>query len=175
LYHNAYTTTEVTSGVSWCSDWDNKLLAAGTIVPFSATHGLTGRNKCSWVLTAADNTVGPSIKIKSADYLNFFLHYVEWAGTAALPSSAILPAAEAASFFLGTYAAGTNGAQHLNPLTAVGTTWPLPTSTNFIVNGFFTTSSVTNPKSYFAGSLGQIKYFPGLEGDAKDIQTMTID
>jgi hypothetical protein len=80
MYHNAYGATEITTGVSWCSAFDNKLLAAGTVVPLSATYGLTGRTKCSWVVTAADNTVGPSIKIKSSDYLNFYLHFVEWAG-----------------------------------------------------------------------------------------------
>jgi hypothetical protein len=177
MYHNAYGATEITSGVSWCSAFDNKLLAVGTMVPFTATYGLTGRNKCSWVLTAENNTVGPSFKIKTSDYVGFFLHFVEWAGTAALPASAILPAADAADYFLGVYAAGTNGAQHLNPLTAFATTPnpALPTTTNWVINALYTTSSYTMPNNYLGGSIGSIKYFPGMEGDAKEVQMMTMD
>jgi hypothetical protein len=118
MYHSSFDGADIVTGAKWCSDFDNKLLTAGTMVPFAATYGLTGRNKCSWVLTADGGTVGPAFKLKTSDYLNFYLHYVEWAGTAALAANAILPAADAAAYFLGAYAVGSNGAQHLNPLTA---------------------------------------------------------
>ena len=178
MYHNEYTgATDVTSGVSWCSAFDNKLLADGTAVPVTATYGLNGRSKCSWVLTSADSTVGPAFKIKTSDYLTFFLHYVEWAGVAALASTAVLPAADAADFFLGAYATGTNGALHLNPLTNSGTTPAFPTTTNWYKNALITTTASTylDPNTKFPGTIGAVKYFPGMEGDAKEVQMMSMD
>jgi hypothetical protein len=179
MYHNSYTGDDITTGVSWCSDFDNKLMADGTVVKVTATHGLTGRNKCSWVLTSENNTVGPAFKILTSDYLNFFLHYVEWAGVGALPATAIMPAADAADFFLGVYANGANGALHLNPLNnAPASPNPaFPVTSNYNLNGLYTTTAATysDPNTKFPGTIGAVKYFPGMAGDAKEVQIMSMD
>lgn len=178
MYHSEYTaTTDDVSGAKWCSAWDNKILKSGTVVPFSATYGLAGRTKCSWVLTAEDATVGPSFRLLTTTaYVGFFLHWVEWGGASALATTAKLPAADAAAFFLGAYAAPTNGALYLNPLTATGTSPAFPTSSNnWAANALFTTSSYVDPYAYYGGTIGTVKYFPGMNGDAKEIQIMEMD
>jgi hypothetical protein len=84
-----------------------------------------------------------------------------------------MPTTDAADYFLGVYANGANGALHLNPLTAIGTS-KAPT-TNWSKNTLYTTASVTTPNNYLGGSIGSIKYFPGQNGDAKEVQTMSMD
>lgn len=115
--------------------------------------------------------MGPAFKIVSTKtYYDFNAQWVEWAGAAALGTGTVLPAADAADFHLGNYAVGTNGEQWLNPLiskTVVKTGWGA-------VNLIFTASS-TDPSAALPGSIGAVTYYPGYEGDAKEVQTTTID
>jgi len=70
LYHEAdlaAATTATTDGSKWCSAWDTKVTKDGNAVTVTAMYGLTGRSKCTWFLTAEDNTVGPSFKVLPSD------------------------------------------------------------------------------------------------------------
>jgi hypothetical protein len=116
LYHEAdATATLTTDGSKWCSPWDTKVTKDGAAVTVTAMYGLTGRSKCTWFLTAEDNTVGPSFKVLPSDQFDFDMQWFEFAGTAALESASLLPGTSAADFYLGAYGANTNGAVSLNP------------------------------------------------------------
>lgn len=81
-----------------------------------------------------------------------------------------MPAADVAIYHLGTYAPGANGEQWLNPLKSSaggGLGWPLGV--------FAWTASGTDPNAALPGSIGAVTYYPGYEGDAKEVQTTTID
>jgi len=81
-----------------------------------------------------------------------------------------LPAGDDGSFHLGIYAAGGLGEQWLNPVASkslAGTNWPL-TAINWTASG-------TDPNASLPGSIGAVTYYPGYEGDAKEVQTTTLD
>jgi len=81
-----------------------------------------------------------------------------------------LPAGDATIYNLGAYAVTATGEQWLNPLKAKsgsGAGWP--------VGVFAWTASGTDPNASLPGSIGAVTYYPGYEGDAKEVQTTTMD
>lgn len=90
-----------------------------------------------------------------------------------------MPTTESADFYVGNYAAMTNGAIYANPVTAVtvstaGRYTPEPTGTPSVVE-YLPVVSYTDAITWVAGSIGTLNYFPGMTGDYKDSQTSTID
>lgn len=78
MYHPAGTTV-LTDGTQWCSSFSNELsTTAYKAVNLTASKGLTGRSKCTWLIETTDKNSGPMIQMKQADYLNFLFHWVEW-------------------------------------------------------------------------------------------------
>lgn len=83
-----------------------------------------------------------------------------------------LPAADGVDFHLGTYAEGTNGALFLNPLK----TTAVAGSNTWLSNGvaFVKTKSSgsagKDPYNEMQGTIGDVNYFPGTDGDFKETQ-----
>lgn len=80
------------------------------------------------------------------------MQWFEFAGQDALESSALLPAASTANFFLGAYGANTNGAVSLNPLKAALN----PVDSSFVANGILRWADYTDPALYPGGSIGDV-------------------
>jgi len=102
FYHSSWSTLDDT-GTKWCSPWYNKLLADATVITLTATNGLTGRSKCTWQLRTENGTVAPTVMLKTAAYVNFYFHWMEWTDDIGLGSGYALPPISGASFHLGNY------------------------------------------------------------------------
>lgn len=169
-YHSEDDTGSTTDGSKWCTAFDTKVTNNGAAVNLKAQYGLTGRTKCTWFLTAEDESVGISFKVTKADDVALDMQWLEFGSTDALETNSQLPAADAADWHLGAYAAGSNGAVWLNPLsTTMSTTNP------WNANGINRWADYKDPTLYPGGSIGSVLYFPGLPGDQKDSQELTMD
>ena len=104
FYHSTWgLTTPVTDGTKWCSDYLNEATLGSNALTMTATNGLSGRSKCTWLLTSKDGTTGPGIKLARADYVNFLFFWVEWIDRSVLPVNSILSGSYAADFFIGSW------------------------------------------------------------------------
>lgn len=170
IYQSEDDTGSTTDGSKWCSAWDNKVMKDGSATTLKAQYGLTGRTKCTWFMTAEDNTVGISFKVTKAESLTNDMQWFEFASTDALESSSVLPTTSVPDYFLGGFDASsnTNGAVFLNPLKTSG-------FTGWGANGINRWAEYTNPSMYIGGSIGMVKYFPGLAGDQMESQELEMD
>jgi hypothetical protein len=110
-------TTAITDGTKWCSNFRSELNVDGTSLEVQATNGFNGKSKCTWSLLMVDgSSKGPTFKLNSASWINFLFHWVEWINIAGLGSFGVLSSTEVADFYLGPYAV-TDGV-FLSPLKA---------------------------------------------------------
>lgn len=115
LYHPAWASaTAVTDGSAWCSGLRTQLKTDGTTASIQASKGLTGHTKCSWILVTEKKTEGPTVKVDTADFANFYFQWIEWATTAGLGTNGVLNGADAADYFIGKYDTASTG-PFLNP------------------------------------------------------------
>lgn len=119
-YQSSWTTsTAVTDGTRWCSEWKKTLAADGTAQDSEVVFGFDKMTKCNFLLTAADATIGPTFKVKSMDITTYLLQWIEFKAVADLGSNGILSTTDdAASFFQGAYTA-VDG-PYMNPWTTNG-------------------------------------------------------
>lgn len=76
--------TAVTDGSKWCSQWRVQAPKAGTDVFLTVTKGYDKRSKCTFLVYAEDATVAPTFKLSAAGNLTFLLQVVDWAKTSEL-------------------------------------------------------------------------------------------
>jgi hypothetical protein len=169
FYHSTYATVPATTVTStWCSTWFFKLVSDGTVYETAAIQGLSGKSKCSWLISVDKGSVGPTFKLKSADYANFIIQWVEWITVAGLGTDATLPIADAASFHLGAYAI-TNGETYLNPLKSG------VTDASWKNSGLAWAFNERTPATRPPGSVGDATYYTNMDGPFKETQTITVD
>ena len=121
LYQSSYTgATAVVDGTKWCSEWKNTVKSDATDqATLAAQKGLTGRNKCTWLVLTSDGNAAPGIRLTNADYVLFTFQWIEWITVAALGTNGVLPATEASPTFIGAYDAATG--VFLNPVKTTST------------------------------------------------------
>jgi hypothetical protein len=92
-------TAETTDGTRWCSPFYNIVSKDGvTAKTATATQGLNGKSKCTWQFVMEDGSMGPTIKLVSANSINFLFFWMEWLDSATLGTGAILPATGGANY-----------------------------------------------------------------------------
>ena len=170
LYQSSYTGAAVEDGTKWCSDWKNSINSDGTNqAVLAAQKGLSGRSKCTWLILTSDGNAAPGFRLTYADFVGFNFQWIEWITIAGLGTKGVLPATEAANYFLGNYP--TAGGVFLNPVTAgipvAETTWG-----NSQISLAY---QEKDPRIRLPGSVGDIIFYPAREGVFKDTQTITID
>lgn len=169
FYHSAFTTDTLDeTGAKWCSTWQAVLKADSTATTMTATNGLTGRSKCTWQMYVNDGTQGPTIKIKSADYITFFFQWVEWYDPAGLGSNALLSTSDGPNYQLGSYP-NTAGEVFFNPL--IGDI----TDAKWKQSAIAFAVTENDPSVNIPGTLGSAIYYPGEAGPFQNTQTKTID
>lgn len=149
--------TAVTDGTKWCSGYLNEVAVSGEIVTMTATYGLSGRSKCTWMLQSKDGSLGPTIQLTKADYVNFLFFWVEWIDKSVLPSNTILSGAYSADYFIGTWI-DSDGIM-LNPAKATfdtTNTWNPSTITYY--------HKEMDPELFPSGSIGTAIYFSNKPG-----------
>lgn len=99
--------------------------------------------------------------------------WIEWGSTTALGTNGVMPTGDGGPFHIGAYAATTNGGVWLNPLKLQGGT-PSGTQT-WPDSGLLRATTYTDPNVWIPGSIGTAKFFPGMAGDAKEIQVIDVD
>jgi len=158
----------VTTGAQWCSTFSSTLAIDGTVLSRGAFNGLSSKAKCTFLVQAADGTVGPTFKVKTADWVKFDLQFVEWIKTDALGAAAILPnAADTSAYLIGAYP--TTDGVFINPLTTQKsgvTSW---------LSNALTVTDAKDPQVYPAGSIGKAAFYPMNGGLLKDTQILTAD
>lgn len=122
-------------------------------------------------MVAENNTVGPTIKVKSSSVFTYHLGWVEWAHDGVFASNGLLPATDATPQHMGVYSTGTNGSVFVNPLKTTNAS----STDSFKASSTFFAHTYTKPDTWFPGSIGTAKFFPGVAGDAKETQVIDID
>jgi hypothetical protein len=158
LYNPTFTATTAApiddTGSKWCSTWYNKLAFDSKTETFLvASNGLSGKSKCTFLLTTDNGTAAPGFRLLNADYANFLLHYVEWITVAGLGTNGVLNAADGGLFHLGKYET-TNGEVYLNP--AVGTVDP---DTVWLKSAFSPAYDQRDPRVRPPGSVGDAIFY----------------
>ena len=125
---------------------------------------LTGKRKCTYLTTAAAGQGAPAFHLTSATWTNFQLHFVEY--TVHADSMNFLPASTASPLYLGTMTADT----FPNPLKTISSvwnsiTWTMPATSN----------ANDNIETITPGSIGNMQYYPYVDGTYKDDLLVTID
>lgn len=131
----------------------------GSKSTLTASKGWNGRTKCTWLVASPEAGMGPTIKLSTAASLGFFFNWIEWSDKTGLGSDATLPAADGASYYIGAYAVSGNEV-YLNPMTGAFTgdaTWKKSTIAWYY--------DQRDPSKKMPGSIGDIIFYPGLEGD----------
>lgn len=112
--------------------------------------------------------MGPTIKLKSADYITFFFQWVEWYDPAGLGSAALMPTSDGPNYQLGAYA-NTAGEVYFNPL--IGDI----TDAKWKQSAIAFSVSENDPSLNIPGTLGTAIYYPGETGPFQNTQTKTLD
>lgn len=115
-----------------------------------------------------DNSKGPTIKLVSANSINFLFFWVEWLDVTKLPAGSILGATGAANYQIGDYAV-TDGI-FFNPLASM-----TPVDTAWVKSEIVFAIHETSPSSRYPGSIGDAIYMSRAAGIFKADQTVTID
>jgi hypothetical protein len=99
-----------------------------------------------------DGSMGPTIKLVSANSINFLFFWMEWLDITALETGAILAATGDANYQLGDYPI-TDGV-FFNPLKSV-----TPTDTKWVNSAITWAIEETAPSERYPGSIGDAIYF----------------
>ena len=102
FYHPTWeSSVKVTDGTKWCSNYLVSLPNDKTLKTATATQGLNAKSKCSWQFKTEDGDTGPTIKLKSASFVDFLFHWTEWLNVSGLGTNAVLNGDIVANFQLG--------------------------------------------------------------------------
>lgn len=129
------------------------------------------KRKCTYIWLTTDSTKAPAVKLKRSDWAQFQMQWVEW-DSRAMTTGAFLPLASVTPHFLGDYGdADSSGAKPWpNPLKTDGLTGWDESQVSAILeaNG--------DPAYALAGDIGEVAYYPYLEGPftATQITTMSF-
>jgi hypothetical protein len=110
--------------------------------------------------------LGPTIKLNAAGMVNFLFFWTEWLNSTGLGTGAILPATDAANYYLGAYPA--SEATFLNPAKVV-------TDTNWVASTIAFAFDEQDPSLRYPGSIGDVIYYSRKNGPYKDSQTIAVD
>lgn len=169
FYQSSWTSsTAVTDGTAWCSEWKKSLVKAGTEVKHEVVKGYSKKNKCNFVLEVADASTAPTFKISKMDNGTFIFQWIEFLKVDHLGTSGVLATTDsAANYWQGTYASASG--PFMNPWSSIGT------------RADSTKSSTTSwghykvPQNWGAGSVGQLRYYAKSGAALDDSTTMTGD
>lgn len=156
-------------GTEWCTAWGQVAGKDGKEVTSTVNMGWGGATKCTFQFISDDKAYAPAVKMTTSDNLNFYFQFIEWISPAAFGTNAAMPTADDTTYQIGKLAPGTNKHVYLNPQTvtsAAGNVWLAHTLTSV---------SVPDPEAYYPGSIGEVAYFPALEGPSKTTQVIAVD
>ena len=93
-----------TAATAWCDPMIVPLATLGTVQDIISGEGLSGQNKCTYIIQAPAAQGAPAFSIKSITTpaaFTFDLHFAEWKGTSDIN---FVPITSATPNFLGSYA-----------------------------------------------------------------------
>ena len=149
--------TRKTDGSEWCGKWLNELRTDNTATTIDTIKGLSGKNKCTYLLIVKDKSFGPTIQLSRADFLNFLIHWVEWINVAALGNDAVLNSNIQGTYQIGDYSS-TDGSVFLNPLKTTTDTSETTWKRSQNVLAF----DERDPSVFLPGSLGNAVLYPDI-------------
>lgn len=160
--------TKVTDGSKWCSDYLIPLANGGTINSATATNGLNGKTKCTWLFQTATGDEGPTIKLTSASFVKFLFYWAEWINVAGIGANGVISGDIKANYHIGNYLSSEG--VFLNPaktVTDAGNGW--------ILSSLSWAIAEIDPSIRIPGSIGDAIYFSRANGPFKATQTIKID
>lgn len=168
MYHPMWI-AETTDGTRWCSTFSMTLSKDGvTTKTATATQGLNGKSKCTWQFVMEDGSKGPTIRLVSANSINFLFFWMEWLNSANLGTGAFLADVGGANYQLGDYPAADG--LFFNPLKSV-----TPTDTKWVNSAISWAVEEKAPSERFPGSLGDAIYMSRASGIFGATQTVKVD
>lgn len=152
FYQSEFDTVKITDGSAWCSKFNIALPKDGTPALATATNGLMGNSKCTWLFATEDGTVGPTLKLNSASYINFLFFWVEWLNETGLGSNGMITGDVLGNYKIGDYKTNKylNVAKSITPADA--TFWPTFSPTYSF--------DEQDPSLRYPGSIGNAVYSP---------------